>query len=73
MSARNREQPRCLYFTGQCSGAFSGTDLGSGIVAGGCCTANIMDEDRMRLLTDHLFSDPSGPGKNKARSRGRMF
>ena len=28
--------------TGQCSGAFSGTDLGSGMVVSGCCTANIV-------------------------------
>ena len=28
--------------TGQCSGAFSGTDLGSGMIVSGCCTANIV-------------------------------
>lgn len=35
--------------TGQCSGAFSGTDLGSGMIVGGGCTASIVVYDSCEM------------------------
>ena len=42
MSATIGDSAYGWTLTGQCSGAFSGTDLGSGMVVSGCCTANIV-------------------------------
>jgi len=64
MSATFGDRAYSGTLTGQCSGAFSGTDLGSGMIVSGCCTANIVVYATfmipVRRITDHdLFSDRS--------------